>query len=378
MKIVLAGGGSGGHFYPLIAVAEELRATAEEKNILRLELYYFAHTQYDQKALFDNQISYRFVPAGKMRRYFSFENFIDIFRTGFGFFVALFKLFMIYPDVVFSKGGFPAVPVVLAAKVLRIPVIVHESDTIPGRANKLTARYADRIAISFKEAFQHFDPTKTALVGHLTRREVRRPVYEGAFEYLKLNPGIPTIFIMGGSQGAKLINETLLSALPKLLQKYQIIHQTGTKNFEEVSQQAQVIMEKDLTLLEDRYRPFGYLNPLALRMCAGAAALVVSRAGASSISEIAWWGNPAILIPITDSNGDHQRKNAFSYAGTGAATVIEEKNLTPEIFIREIQHIIDNVELQNNMKKATESSRYENAAKTIASELIAIGLKHES
>lgn len=377
MKIVLTGGGSGGHFYPLIAVAEELRTLAEQKNILRLELYYFAHTKYDEKALFDNQISFTQIPAGKIRRYFSFENFLDIFRTGVGFFVALFKLFILYPDVVFSKGGFPSVPVVLAAKVLRIPIIVHESDTIPGRANKFGAKYADRIAISFKEAFQYFNSKKTALVGHLVRKEVRNPITEGAFEYLKLNPTIPTIFIIGGSQGAKLINETVLSILPKLLETYQVIHQTGVKNFNEVTMQSKVILDKVLRA-DEKYRPYAYLNPLALRMCAGASTVVVSRAGASSISEIAWWGVPSIIIPITDSNGDHQRKNAFSYASTGAASVIEEKNLMPQVLLQEIKRIVDDKELQSNMKKATELSRYPDAAKTIADELISIGLRHEN
>ncbi len=377
MKIVLTGGGSGGHFYPLIAVAEELKLLGEQKSILKMELHYFAHTPYDEKALFDNQIKFSKVPAGKMRRYFSLENITDIVKTFFGFFVALYKLFVLYPDVVFSKGGFPAVPVVLAAKVLRIPIIIHESDTIPGRATKFTARYADRIAISFKEAFQYFDQKKVALVGHLVRRELQKPINEGAYEYLKLNPTIPTIFIIGGSQGAKLINETILSTLPSLLERYQVIHQTGVKNFEEIKTQSEVILEEKLDL-QERYHPFPYLNPLALRMCAGVANLVVSRAGASSIAEIAWWGTPSIVIPITDSNGDHQRKNAFSYSATGAAVVIEEKNLTPQIFLQEVHRIIDDTKLQSNMKKATELSRYENAVKTIASELISIGFKHEN
>lgn len=377
MKIVLTGGGSGGHFYPLIAVAEELKLLAEQKSILQMELHYFAHTPYDEKALFDNQIKFSQVPAGKIRRYFSLENITDVFKTFFGFFIALYKLFVLYPDVVFSKGGFSAVPVVLAAKVLRIPIIVHESDTIPGRATKLTAKYADRVAISFKEAFQYFDSKKVALVGHLVRRELQKPIHEGAYEYLKLNPTIPTIFIMGGSQGAKIINETILSALPLLVEKYQVIHQTGVKNFEEIKIQAEVILEKKQDLKE-HYHPFPYLNPLALRMCAGVANLVVSRAGASSIAEIAWWGVPSIVIPISDSNGDHQRKNAFSYSATGAASVIEEKNLTPQIFLQEIARIIDDEKLQSNMKKATELSRYENATKTIASELISIGFKHEN
>lgn len=376
MKIVLTGGGSGGHFYPLIAVAQELSELAKEKNILEMKLFYMASSKYDEKALFENKIEFIAVPSGKMRRYFSLENFIDIFKTFFGFFVALQKLFFLYPDVVFSKGGYPAVPVVLAAKFLRIPIVVHESDTVPGRANKLSAQFADRIAISFPESYPFFNPKKTALVGHIVRREIRNPIKEGAFEYLKLSPTIPTIFVMGGSQGAKLINETLLSGLNTLVSQYQIIHQTGTKNFDEVVSNANVILENNPN--KENYKAFPYLNSLALRMCAGASTLIISRAGASSIAEIAWWGVPSILIPITSSNGDHQRQNAFSYAQTGGATVIEEKNLSPQILIREIERLVGDKNLRETMSKATENSRYENGARDIAGELIAIGFKHEN
>lgn len=376
MKIVLAGGGSGGHFYPLIAVAEELRLVAEEKNILDVELYYMASSKYDEKALFDNQIKFVSVPSGKMRRYFSLENVVDMFKAFGGIFVALYKLFSIYPDVVFSKGGYPSVPVVIAAKILRIPVITHESDTVPGRANKLASKFADKIAISFPEAYTHFPKEKTALIGHLVRKELQRPVEEGAFEYLKLTPGRPTLFVMGGSQGAQVINEVMLSLLPSLLARYQIIHQTGAKNFEQVRSNAQIVLEDNSNA--EFYHPYPYLNPLALRMCAGVADVVVSRSGASSIAEIAWWEVPAILIPITDSNGDHQRQNAFSYASTGAAVVVEEKNLSPQILLQEINRLVDDTAFQATMRESAKKSQFPNAARTIANELISIGFTHEN
>lgn len=376
MKIVLAGGGSGGHFYPLIAVAEELRLLAQEKNILDLDLYYMAPTKYDEKALFDNQITFIAVPAGKMRRYFSLENILDMFKTFFALFIALYKLLSLYPDVVFSKGGYPSVPVVIAAKMLRIPVIAHESDTVPGRANKLASKFADKIAISFPEAYKYFKKEKTALVGHLVRREIQKPVREGAFEYLKLTPGRPTLFIMGGSQGAQIINEAILSLLPDLLSKYQIIHQTGTKNFDEVTSNAGVVLENNSNA--QFYHPYPYLNALALRMCAGVADVVISRSGASSISEIAWWEIPAILIPITDSNGDHQRQNAFSYASTGAAVVVEEKNLSPQILLQEINRLVDDEAFKATMRTSAQKSQFPDAARTIANELLNIAFSHEN
>lgn len=375
MKIVLTGGGSGGHFYPLIAVASELRKIQQEKKIVEMNLFYLSHTPYEQKLLDDHSISFIKVPAGKLRRYLSFENIIDMIKLPFAVIVAFFKLLSIYPDVVFSKGGFPSVPVVFAAKLLNIPIIVHESDTRPGRANMFGARFAQKIALSFPEAVSYFDESKTALVGHIIREELQRPVTEGVYEYLKLDPTIPTIFVIGGSQGAKIINEAILNIITSLVDSYQIIHQTGVQHFEDVKSNTEFLLQDSKN--KQRYQVFPYLNALAMRMAAGSASLVISRAGASSIGEIAWWGVPSILIPITNSNGDHQRNNAFSYASTGAASVIEEKNLTPEIIRQEIDRITKDFSVAEEMRKATEKSRFPNAAKTIADELVSTAFTHE-
>src|SRR3989344_7577798 len=160
MKILLTGGGTAGHFYPLIAIAEEINTIAEKENLLRPEMYYMSMEPYDAKALFDNGITFQRVFSGKSRLYFSFLNFFDIFRLAFGVLKALFDLYRIYPDVVVSKGGYASVPAVFAARFFRIPLIIHDSDSVPGRANQWAGKFAERIAISWPEAYEYFPREK--------------------------------------------------------------------------------------------------------------------------------------------------------------------------------------------------------------------------
>ena len=160
MKIVFTGGGTGGHFYPIIAVAEEINKIAKEEKLLEPELFYIAPDPYDKRALYENNITFKKSPAGKMRRYFSFWNFLDIFKTAFGVIKSTFQIFSIYPDVVFSKGGYASFPTVFASKILRIPVIIHESDAVPGRANLWAGKFARKVAVSYPEAVSYFEKEK--------------------------------------------------------------------------------------------------------------------------------------------------------------------------------------------------------------------------
>ena len=378
MKILMTGGGTGGHFYPLIAVAEEIRNLSLQEKILEPELYFMAPEPYNSRELFDHDI--KFVPcmAGKKRVSPGIGsrilNFIDIFKMGFGILSAIVKLYQIFPDVVFAKGGYTSYPALMAARILGIPVIIHESDSVPGRVNLWAGKFAQKIAISYKEAVEYFPKDKTAHTGNPVRKEIRQPLSAGAFEYLGLELDLPVVLIMGGSQGAQIINDAILSALPKLVEKYQIIHQTGKKNFQEVSTTANVVLDGNPHI--SRYHPFDYLNTLALRMCAGIASIVISRGG-STIFEIGLWDIPAILIPITNSNGDHQRKNSYNYAREGGAIVIEEANLSPEIIINELERILTNPAVMMKMKEGAKRFSRADSATLIAREVLKIALKHE-
>lgn len=374
MKILLTGGGTGGHFYPLIAIAEKLVEVADKEKIIDLKLYYMSDTPYDKHMLFENDITFVQIPAGKMRTYFSVMNFFDIFKTGIGAFFGLLSMFFIYPDVVISKGGYSAFPAVLAAKLLRIPVIVHESDSYPGRLNVWTAKFAWHVAISWPEAGEYLPKEKTALTGQPIRKEILHGDPNGAHEFFKLKPDLPIILVLGGSQGAETINNIIVDTLPELLSRYQIIHQTGSKNIDGVLSRAKLLMENNQNI--ERYAPMSYLNNLATRMAAGCADLIVSRAG-SAIFEIASWGIPSIIIPITNSNGNHQRKNAFNYARTGACEVIEESNLSPHLLVAEIDKLLSSKEKLAKMKEYALSFASPLAAEKIAQSAIELALTHE-
>jgi len=373
MKILLTGGGTGGHFYPIVAIAESVRKIAKEEKLLDATLYYMAPSPYNERILFENGIIYRSSFAGKVRRYFSLLNITDLIKTFFGILKACLDVWSIFPDVVFGKGGYVSFPVLFAARLFRIPVVIHESDSHPGRVNLWAGKFAKRIAISYREAAQYFPADKVAFTGNPIRKDIMEPVREGAREFLKLDTGVPVIVILGGSQGSQRINDIIIEILPELVKKYSVIHQTGKDHFDEMLNTAKVVLNASLN--RDRYKPFEYLNALALRMAAGAADVIISRAG-STIFEIASWGIPSIIIPIPEEISHDQTSNAFAYAASGACSVVEEVNLTPHILLAEIDRIIDNPKLADTMKKGAMSFSHKDAAEKIAREIISIALNH--
>lgn len=374
MKILFTGGGTGGHFYPIIAVAEAVNDLARERKLLEPQLFYAAPDPYDREMLLANNIKFVPTSAGKMRRYFSLLNFFDFFKTGWGIVRSVLRIFFLYPDVVFGKGGYAAFPTLLAAKLFKIPVIIHESDAEPGRVNKWAGTFAVKVAVSFPEAAAHFPKDKVAHTGNPIRKAVLLPAREGAFEHFKLNKELPVIYVTGGSQGAQALNEGVLAALPQLLEHYQVVHQTGDANLQDTIGRAKVIMGDNLNL--ERYQAVGYLNDLSTRMIAGAASLVISRAG-STIFELASWGVPSILVPLPDSAEDHQRKNAYSYARAGACAVIEQANMTPGLLNSEVHRILDHEQVRHAMSNAARAFARADAASLIASALLDIAVSHE-
>ncbi|MDE2116481.1 MAG: glycosyltransferase, partial [Patescibacteria group bacterium] len=264
-------------------------------------------------------------------------------------------------------------PVLCAARVLGIPVVIHESDSHPGRVNLWASKFAKRIAISYKEAAAYFPKDKVAFTGNPVRREIAEPIHDGAREYLKLEDQAPVILILGGSQGSKNINDSIIDILPDLVKKYYVIHQTGKDNIDEMTHTAEVILNESIHRY--RYKPFAYLNTLSLRMAAGAADLIISRAG-STIFEIALWKVPSIIIPIPIDVSHDQTSNAFAYAASGACSVIEEVNLSPHVLAAEIDRIIDKPDVALAMRKGAESFAHHDAARKIAEEIIKIALSH--
>ena len=374
MKILFTGGGSGGHFYPIIAVAEAINDLVRDRKLLEPEMIYAAPEPYDREMLIANGVKFVPTSAGKIRNYFSVLNFFDYFNTAWGVLRSVLRIFFLYPDVVFGKGGYASFPTLLAAKLFKIPVVIHESDSVPGKVNKWAGTFAKKIAVSFPEAAGYFPKDKVAYTGNPIRKSILVPARDGAFEFFKLSKELPVIYITGGSQGAQALNESLLAALPQLLEKYQIIHQTGDDNLADISNRAKVVMGDNLNLA--RYHPVGYVNDLATRMAAGAASLVISRAG-STIFEIASWGLPSILIPLPTAAGDHQTKNAYTYARAGACVVIEQNNLTPGLLVSEVERILNHEPIKHAMSNAARAFARADAASLIAAALLDIAISHE-
>ncbi|MEN9920800.1 MAG: hypothetical protein RL538_693 [Candidatus Parcubacteria bacterium] len=370
MRICFVGGGTGGHFYPLIAVAEVLKDTQPDA-----ELYYIGPAPFDKNSLAAMNITYVYCPAGKLRRYFSIQNFFDLFRSFFGMFAAVWKLYLIYPDVIFSKGSYTAVPILLAARFLRIPVVIHESDAKPGRANKLAKKFAKYIAISHDEVSSYFPAEKTALTGIPLRREIRT-ITPNAFAVLGIPSDKPLVYVTGGSLGAERINNIIIRTLSDLLPHYRVFHQVGEANLEESKLAAQTLLQD--SPLQNNYYIVGSVPAGTVALLLDAAAIVITRAGSTSLFEIAEHGKPSIIIPIPEEVSHDQRSNAFSYARNGAGVVIEEHNLTPHLLTEEIHSIIGNPPRYASMAQAAKATAIPGAAEKIAAILIQIGKEHGS
>jgi len=375
MKILLAGGGTGGHFFPLMAVADAINAISTQEKIVNLEIVFMSDSPYDGNLLLQKGIRFKKISAGKIRRYFSLLNIVDILKTGIGLLKALWCVYLDFPDVIFSKGGYASFPVVFAARILGIPLIIHESDIVPGRVNRWSSKFAKRIAISFPQTIKYFPKEKTALTGNPVRKELLVPAKVGSREFLKLEEDeVPVVMVLGGSQGSQRINDNFMDIISELVKKYQIIHQAGKNNFNYVKGRTDVILEN--SEFKSRYHLFGFLDLSTLRMAYGASDAIVARAGSASIFEIAASGLPAILIPLVNSAQNHQKENAFAYASLGAADVIEESNLAPSILRVEIERLLEDKEKLKKMSEAAKKFFKPDAAEKLAREIIGLALEH--
>lgn len=369
MRIAFVGGASGGHFYPLTAVAEVLHTTSPET-----KLYYFGPSPYKKELLAQYNIDYIYCPAGKLRRYFSIQNFIDIFRGFFGVFIAIWRLYVIYPDVIFSKGSYTAVPILLAARFLRIPVVMHESDSKPGRASKMAKGFAKYIAIAYDDVAPFFPKEKTALVGIPLRKDIIA-THADPFSVLGIPNDKPFIYVTGGSQGAERINNIILRSLAELLPQFRVFHQVGDQNVNDLSLAAKALLQESPNL--SSYYIVGSVPGATVSALLDAASLVITRAGSTTLFEIAEHGKPAIIIPIPEEVSHDQRTNAFAYARNGAASVIEEKNLTTHLLIEEINSIVSDPARFKTMSAAAKAAALPGAAEKIANLLITIAKEHD-
>lgn len=366
MRILYTGGSSGGHIFPIIALNRALKNEAAKLNI-PVESYFCGAAVFSQDFYKKEGIIAYFISGAKLRRYFSFLNLLDPFKFLVALLKSLFIVWKVMPDIVFAKGGYDSVPVGLVAWLYRIPLIIHESDSIPGLANKILSSLATRIAVSFPFTEQFFPKEKTAITGNIIRqkpdnlKDIRK----------ELNISRPIILVLGGSLGAKRLNDLIAGSLSYLRDKYFIALQCGANNYDELQQELSLIYQIDPTQNKN-FKLFPFLDELDLASYLNAADLVISRAGSGSIFEIANWAKPSILIPLPDSASEHQQKNAFLYARQGAAVVLDQNNLTPQLLIAQIDNILQDLILKEKMSQAARAFFNQNAAQILAHEILNI------
>ncbi len=319
-KIILTGGGTAGHVTPNIALLPALKEAG-------YEVYYIgSYDGIEKRLIADFHIPYYGIATGKFRRYFDLKNFTDPFRVMKGYREAQKIIKEISPDVVFSKGGFVSVPVVTAAASLKIPSIIHESDMTPGLANKLCISSATRVCCNFPETLKHIPSNKAILTGSPIREELTKGNRSAALSMCDFTSAKPVVMIIGGSQGALSINQTVREALPKLLQDFQVVHICGKDKVD------------NLMLTISGYKQFEYIKH-ELKDIFAMSDVVVSRAGANAICELLALKKPNLLIPLSSGSRGDQVLNAKSFEDQGFSIVVNEDFFDSDMLVEKIHEL---------------------------------------
>ena len=367
MRILFTGGGTGGHIFPIVAVKRALETSLRNK---KYKFLYVGPNGFAKEVFQKENIKCKFVLAGKLRRYFSLQNFIDLLKMPLGLIQSFWHVFWFMPDVIFSKGGYGSASIVFVGWLYRIPLIIHESDSVPGLANRFLALFAKKIVISFANTKKYFSPEKTVLLGHPVREELTQGNKEKGRKLFELSSEKPVILVMGGSQGAQRINEIVINILPRLLEKCEIIHASGEKNYNQIKASSNKILEKSDSLKRKQYHLYPFLEEERLKHAYAVSDIIVSRAGAGGIFEIAAIGKPSLLIPLSTAAANHQTKNAWALTKIDGAVALEEKNITMNMFLSAVFKLIDNPEKAKEMGEKAKAFYNPSSNHKIAEEII--------
>ncbi|MDD6684389.1 MAG: undecaprenyldiphospho-muramoylpentapeptide beta-N-acetylglucosaminyltransferase [Lachnospiraceae bacterium] len=343
-RIVLTGGGTAGHVTPNIALIPGLKERG-------YEIFYIgSYNGIEKKLIEDMNIPYYGISTGKLRRYFDLKNISDPFRVLKGIHEAREILKKIRPDIIFSKGGFVAVPVALAASNLKIPLLIHESDMTPGLANRICIPYAVKVCCNFPETRDSLPEGKAFVTGTPIRQELLHGDADAGREFCGFNREKPVLMVIGGSQGSVFVNTKIREALPELLKNWQVVHLCGKGNLDD---------SLDHT---PGYRQYEYIKEQLPDLFA-MADVVVSRAGANAICEISALAKPNLLIPLgTNASRGDQILNARSFEKQGYSMVLEEENLTEESLLEAVGKLYENRE---TYRKAMQSSSHTDSIRVI-------------
>lgn len=370
IRILVSGGGSGGHIYPALAVARELQQQ------YRAEILYLGDAAgLETRLVPEAGFPLVTVHAGRFHRYWSARTVRDLARVPLGFLEARRHVRAFNPHAVFTSGGYVAVPAGFAANRLGIPLLIHQQDVPPNLANRLLRPLANRISVSFEDSLAYFPKKKTRLLGNPVRAEILAVagsdarVHKRALGFL---PAFPLLVVTGGSQGARHINQAVVAALPKLLERFQVLHITGQLTYDETKAEALPQLEGLPEHVMTRYRIEPYLNaemPVAL----AAADAVISRSGAATLAELALLGKPSILIPLPPGfGGSPQEANAATFAKHGAAHVVLDADMTGETLLAAISDLFAAPELRINMTQAARTFARPRATQDLAAAVVGL------
>ena len=336
--------------FPALAVLDELRPLWDGRVI------WIGSTRGIERQLVGLRgVAFAGIPAGKLRRYLSLRNLVDLVRIGIGLLAALFVLLREKPRVLFSKGGYVSVPPVLAARLLGIPVLTHESDLVPGLATRINSRFAEKVLVSFAESARylpaHIRP-KVLHTGNPVRAEVLGGSAREGRRLVGCEAGRPLLLVLGGSLGSRFINRLIGQALPELTLRLFVVHQMGAANFRSSTTSS--------------YHPAAFFGEELPHLFA-AATLVICRSGANTVWELAALGKPSLLIPLTRaaSRGD-QIENARYFEGRGAAVVLEESQASPRCLVDTVLHLIDDERTLEEMSRRASRLGSPDSARRIA------------
>jgi UDP-N-acetylglucosamine--N-acetylmuramyl-(pentapeptide) pyrophosphoryl-undecaprenol N-acetylglucosamine transferase len=370
MRVLVSGGGSGGHIYPALAIATQLRE------------------EYQAEILFlgsDDGLETEIVPAagfrlatikaGKLRRYVSWQTITGVMRVPVGMIQAINIVGKFRPGVAFTSGGYVVVPAGLAARLNRVPLLMHQQDVPPNLSNRLVAPLATRISVAFADSLAYFPARKTLQPGNPIRQamlDVRQKPPQEARQALGFEEPKPLLLVTGGSQGARHLNQVVSEALPDLLAHCQVLQISGKELYNETRELSNSVLADLDEALRRHYRLVAYLNeemPLALQ----AADLVICRSGASTLSELAVLGKPSILVPLPPAIGSSpQEANAEMFKRKAAAEVIKDSDLKPQVLVEQVKRSLSSSTLLEAMAKAALSLAKPQATQEIAAEIVKI------
>ncbi|GAA2899802.1 undecaprenyldiphospho-muramoylpentapeptide beta-N-acetylglucosaminyltransferase [Enterococcus pseudoavium] len=354
MRILVTGGGTGGHIYPALAFIRYVQKIQPDSEFL----YVGTHRGLENKIVPETGISFKTIKIQGFKRKLSFDNVktVQLFLESIKRSKEILREFK--PDVVIGTGGYVSGSVVYAAARMKIPTIIHEQNSVPGITNKFLSRFADRVGICFPDAAQYFPANKTVLVGNPRAQEVVTSGKSDVLEQYGLVSEVPTVLIFGGSQGALKINQAVIQALPKFSQKeYQVLYASGDRYYNEISEKF------DVKKISHNLSLQPYINNMTDVMAN--VDLLIGRAGATSIAEFTALGLPAILIPSPYVTNDHQTKNAQSLVAAGAVEMIADADLTGDALVESVDDIMNDPEKRNKMAQASRQEGIPDAAERL-------------